>query len=852
MYQNIHFDRKANRVYLWDDKKGLIQFPFQRYCYIKSPNGDAIALDGTKVKKIYKWDREDEGKGILYESDVHPEVRTLIDLYHDSDEPSLVYKVLYLDIEVDTTKKLPNPEEADNEITAISVYAKDLDQYLVFILDKERKLKDKVEKNVHIHSYTHEEDLLTDFMEWYSNYEPSIITGWNIDFFDIPYLYNRISKVLGKKKGKALSPIGIVEYNNRSRIYNLAGVTCLDYLPLYKKYSMGEEPSYTLDSIATKEVGKGKVKYDGSLDDLFKNDINKFIEYNLNDVVLVKEIDDKLKYIELTRSICHKGHVPYSAIFASSRYLEGAILTYMKELGVIAPDKPVNIEDEVGDDDDEEEDGNEGKFAGAYVKPPVPGRYEWLTCLDATSLYPTTIMTLNISPETKIGKILDWGEINMMSKFNDKKQTKEKYILQYKNGKEKEFTKEELMTLISDKKYRVGANGALYTSENKGLIPAILEKWFQERNDFKGMMKKASKAGDKEKEEYFDRLQYVTKILLNSMYGVLGLNSFRFFDLDNAEAVTLTGQDTLKFADIMGNKWIKDNLLGDLSSYGINLKEKDFCIYSDTDSNYFVLSDFIKRDGSEIETVKKYSAQIAEFINTNLTKFTEKHLNSTYNKLVFKEEAAIKSGFWLKKKRYAYHKIYDLEADKPADKIIVKGLDVVRSNFPPIFRSFMKEILNDILKFESKNSIDDKIVALQTKLTSLGLMDIAKPTSAKNLDKFATKGIAFKKGTPVHIKAALAYNFLLELYKLDTVAPIMSGAKVKWVYLKNNPFNLDGIAFKGYEDPKQIMDFVDKYIDYNKNFESNLLKKLQAFYDALSWGILPRGNEKKITSFFEF
>jgi len=461
-------------------------------------------------------------------------------------------------------------------------------------------------------------------------------------------------------------------------------------------------------------------------------------------------------------------------------------------------------------------------------------------------------MTLNISPETKIGKILDWGEINMMAKYNGKTQTKQSYILQYKNGREKEFTKEELLELIRENKYRVGANGALYTSENKGLIPAILEKWFQERIDFKGMMKKAGKAGDKEKEEYFDRLQYVTKILLNSMYGVLGLNSFRFFDLDNAEAVTLTGQDTLKFADIMGNKWIKDNLVEDVSKYGVTNKTVDYCIYSDTDSNYFRLDDFIRRDGTEIDQVKQHSAEIANFINTNLTKFTEKHLNSTYNKLVFKEEAAIKSGFWLKKKRYAYHKVYDLESDKPADKIVVKGLDVVRSNFPPIFRSFMKEILNDILKFETKESIDDKVVTLQNKVSSFSLMDIAKPTSAKNLDKFECKGIAFKKGTPVHIKAALGYNFLLELHSLSTVPPIMSGAKVKWVYLKNNPFNLEGIAFKGYEDPKQIMDFIEKYIDYNKNFESNLLKKLQAFYDALNWGSLPRGNETKITSFFEF
>lgn len=858
MYTNIYYNRKDNSISLWDDERGYQNFEYKKYCYIKTPSGDSVALDGTKVKKIYKWDKADEERGILYESDVNPETRTLIDLYHNSDEPSLLYKVMTLDIEVDATEKLPDPAQADNEITAISFYVKDLDQYLVFILDKENRLKDTANDNVYIYPFQTERDLLKSFLQYYTDYEPSIITGWNIDFFDIPYLYNRISKVLGHKAGKSLSPIGIVEQNERTRVYNIAGISCLDYLPLYKKFSVGEEPSYTLDAIATKEIGKGKIKYEGSLDDLFKKDLNKFIEYNLNDVILVKEIDDKLKFIELTRSICHKGHVPYNAIFASSRYLEGAILTYMKELGIVSINKPINIEDDESisdDEDDDENDDNEGKFVGAYVKPPVPGRYEWLTCLDATSLYPTTIMTLNISPETKIGKILGWDEINMMAKFKNKKPINDTFIIQFKNGKEKSYTKIELMSFIKDNEYRVGGNGALYNSKNKGLIPAILEKWFDERIEFKNLMKKYSKEGNKEKEEYFDRLQYVTKILLNSMYGVLGLQSFRFFDLDNAEAVTVTGQDVLRFADIMGNKWIKDNLITDLhlTKYGIKFNEKDYCVYSDTDSNYFLLSDFVKKDGTEIDQVKQFSKELAEFINTNLLKFTEKHLNSTYNKLVFKEEAAIKAGFWLKKKRYAYHKVWDLEADKAADKIVVKGLDVVRSNFPPLFRGFMKDVLNDILKFESRVSIDNRIVEFQSKLTSYSLLDIAKPTSAKNLDKFVCKGIAFKKGTPAHIKATLAYNFLLELYELDkTIPPIMSGAKVKWIYLKTNPFNLDGLAFRGYDDPKPILDFLNKYIDYNKNFDSNLLKKIQAFYDALNWGVVPKENSKKINSFFEF
>lgn len=851
MYTNIYYSRKNNSIHLWDDKKGYSTFPYKKYAYIKSPSGDKIALDGTKVKKIFNWDKNDEARGVLYESDLNPETRTLIDLYHGSSDPSLLYKVMTIDIEVDMTHQLPNTTLADNEITAIAVYLKDLDHYAVFVLDKENKLSEYKDGNKSVYPCTDEQQLLQLFLEYYAAYEPQVITGWNIDFFDIPYLYNRISKVLGKNIGNTLSPIGVVEQDRRTRVYNIAGVSCLDYLPLYKKYVANEEPSYTLDAICLKELGKGKIKYEGSLDDLFKNDITKFIEYNLTDVLLVKELDDKLKYIELTRGICHKGHVPYDFIYQSSKYLEGAILTYMKHLDIVAPNKPVREEIEINDTDDDDDDS----FAGAYVKPPIPGRYEWLNCIDATSLYPSCIMTLNISHETKIGKVAAWPEFNMMAKYNNKQPTTESLILEYKSGKEQSFTKEELHTFLKDNAYSIGSNGAVYVTKHKGLIPSILETWFSERLEYKALMKKYATDGNSQKADYFDQLQYTTKILLNSMYGVLGLRSFRFFDLDNAEAVTLTGQDVLKFADIMGNKWIRANMTPtvDYAAYGILSGDRDYCVYSDTDSNYFDLNDFIVRDGTEVTQIQKYSKGICDYINKLLPKLASTHLYSEYNKLEFKEESVIKSSFFLAKKRYAYHKVWDLEVDKSTDKLIIKGLDVVRSNFPPLFRNFMRDILNDILRFESRDIIDDKVADFQSTLTTCSTLDISKPTSAKNLDAFKCKGIQFKKGTPAHIKAALAYNFLLEINKLSHIyPPIKSGAKIKWVYLRTNPYNLDAIAFTGNDDPKEIMNFIDMYIDYNKNFESNLLNKFQNFYDALSWGVLPRKNFKKINSFFEF
>ena len=264
---------------------------------------------------------------------------------------------------------------------------------------------------------------------------------------------------------------------------------------------MGERPSYRLDAIGRHEVDLGKIEYEGNLDDLFTEDINKYIEYNLNDVEIVKRLDDKLKFIDLCRAICHKGHIPYQQIHITSAYLEGAILAHTRKLGVVTKNKPYNVV-------------KDGKFSGAFVKVPEPGRYEWIYDLDLTSLYPSIIMTLNISPETKVGIFTDFNSDDFRAK-------KERTWTLNVGGKFRELNTTEVGEFLKAEQCSIGSNGAMFKTDKTGLIPSILDRWFSERVEFKKLRKKYEKEGDAAKVAYFDQMQYTTKILLNSMYGVL-------------------------------------------------------------------------------------------------------------------------------------------------------------------------------------------------------------------------------------------------------------------------------------------------------------------------------------------
>ncbi len=854
MYQNIAIEKPQKNhmgywtkgvVHLWDDERGYIKRPLSdyKYAYKKDPRGRSTALDGKTVRTVRRWSNEEVKDGLIYESDVFSETRVLIDEYGESDEPSKNHREYFFDIETEILQGFPNSKNPINKITSIAYWKKDINEYGVYILDPDKDVESKIKDNVHIVSCETEYELLQLFLEDYRNYEPTILTGWNIEFFDIPYLYNRICRVMGHEFGQALSRINIVkereirQFGNNDRQesrYDIFGVEILDYLALYRKFSIGERSSYRLDAIGKFEVGLGKVEYEGTLDDLFKADIDKFIEYNLNDVEIVKQIDEKLKYIDLCRAICHKGHVPYQKIYVQSQVLEGSVLTFLRRINVVAANKNYNVQ-------------KDAKYSGAFVMDPKPGRYEWVYDLDLTSLYPSIIMSLNISPETKHATIIDWD----YNDFHNNVQRNYTLKLKKKNKHEKVDT-EELKEYMKVNKYSISANGVLYVTDRKGLIPSILEKWFEERVVYKNKMKKYAREGNEEKKNYYFERQWVTKILLNSMYGVLGSPTFRWFDLDNAEAITLSGQELIKnTAKIVDHYYNKE--LG---------TKDEYCIYTDTDSVFFSALPLIKHrypnmdvNDSKLmtERILEITPEVQDHINDTYNMYAKKFHNIDKHQFDIKQETIARSGIWIAKKRYAQWIINSEGID--VNKLDVKGIDVVRSNFPDAFKKFMKEVLMGILQHKTNSDINDIVLDFRETIKDFPIVDIAKSTGVKNISKYLIGAKPFQtpfKGVPAHVKSAINYNDLITHYGKQNQGQIVDGDKIKWVYLKNNELGLETCALKGYDDPEEIVDFIKKYIDYDRIFKGELENKLSAFYDAMKWGRLPEKNAKIISKFFEF
>ena len=840
MYQNVYYQRERNLVHLWDDKLGYRTFPYTRYAYEKADRGEYTSLYGDRLSKIFKFTKDDPN---LFESDVPETTRILVDTYTDSDIPSEGHVILTYDIECEMDSGLPDVEKSENELTAIGLHDSATDHYWVLIMDKAGKMKESKNGNRTVIPFRDERDMCLKYLELYEYINPTIVTGWNIDYFDTPYLYNRIKRILGVKHANRLSPIGECFWSPYRKRFFMAGVSYLDYIHLYKIYTFGELDNYRLDTVAMKELGRGKVEYSGNLDDLFKNDIEKFIEYNLVDVELVAGLDKKLQFIDLCKGICTAGHVPYEDFVYSSKYLEGALLCYLKRKNIVAPNKPADRQERM----DAIRENGEEKFIGAYVKAPIVGKYDWIYDLDLTSLYPSIIMTTNISPETKVAKISNWDAQKFM-----------KGEIDTFNIGEKTISKENLRKLLDESKYAVSSNGVLYRTDKVGCIPDILNTWFNERVEFRKLEKKYGEEGDKEKYAFYKKRQHVQKILLNSLYGVLGLPAFRFYDVDNAEAVTLTGQTVIKSTAEMAN--IKYNK--ELGTTG-----QDFNIYIDTDSVFFSAVPLLdhrhpnwkQMDDKEIALkVDAIAGETQDFLNSFYDVLAERvfNVNRTKHRFQIKKEFVSRSGIWIAKKRYAQWII--AENGLPVDRLDVKGLDVVRSSYPAEFRKFMSEVLIAILRGDSEMTLTDKIYDFKKALSTMSVVSIAKNSAVKELSKYIPKKkdnramFQFNSGTPAHVKAAIAHNQLLVHFKCPTKhEPMKDGDKIKWVYLKQNPYGLDAVGFKGHNDPDEIMDLVKMYIDYDKIFERELLKKLEDFYGALGWGEV-LSSQKTAEQFFSF
>ena len=838
MYKNIWITSKTDYedslVYLWDDKEGLIIIPFDEnfnYAYQKSSHGQYTSLFGDKLKKIDRFKRDDTG---LFESDINRELRVLSDLYLDSDEPSTGHVTLFFDIEVDSKGGFASVQKAEKEITAISNYCKQTDEYKVFLLDKEHLIQSKTIGNIEILSFDTEVELLTKWLNYYHKLNVSILTNWNGDNYDVPYLFHRLQRVFDEDTALSLSPVGIIKYNQRREKYQIAGVNHIDYLPLYKKFTYSQQPSYRLDEIGKTEVGMGKIEYEGTLDNLYRTDINKFLDYSLQDVKIIVALDNKMKFLELIRGVCHTGHIPYEDYMYPTRFIEGTILCYLHRKNIISPNKP-QVSDEARQNMADDIDS----FEGAYVKEPIPGLYNWIYSLDLQSLYPSTMMSLNISTETKLGKVKNWNSELFVKKSIPI------YDIEINNDNIK-MNDVDFRQFIEENKIVIASNGVFYKNDIVGCIPDVIDTWFKNRVDYKKKMKEALNAGNQELADYYDRRQHIQKICLNAIYGASGNCTFRFYDVDNAEAVTLTGQDIIKSTARYINTQYK---------LATNV-EKDYIIYQDTDSCYVHIESMLLEDNKIAQSVN-----LAHTMEQKCNKFydilAKKFFNCDTHRFVIRGEAIAETGLWIAKKRYILKKVYDLEKNKKSEDITIKGLDVVRSSFPRAFRSFTREILIDILNNATKEQIDVKILAFRELINTLSYVDIARNIGVKNIEKYTDKNEdalhIFKKGTPIHVKAAISYNRLLKLFNKQHInSSINNGDKIKYVYLLPNEYNLNVIGFKNYDDPPEILDFIEKYVDRDALYTNELSSKLEEFYSAMKWGKIPTEINQEMLNFFEW
>lgn len=913
MYQNIYISRKDNTVHLWDDEKGYRTFPYQKYAYKAVSNGagthKSLYGDDLVVVQGYK-----DGEPNLFESDVPPETKVLLDYYKDSDEPSVGHKLGVIDIETSTEGGFPNIQLADKPIISIALYDAITKTCFVFLLDNEGKIGNSDKKvdawlpngwksgsdeetkpvTISIRAFADEEQLLIAFMDKWQECAFTIVTGWNVDFFDMPYLYGRIRSQLGAKAAKCMSPIGTAYMNPHSEKLTIAGVSVMDYILLYKKFLAGKiEPTWALGPIGKKVVGIDKIQYKGGLDNLYKEDIIKFLEYNINDVKIVVALDVKLKLIDLYRNICHVGHVPYESFHMPARYLDGASLMYLRRNGgLIAPNKPAQGREEMEEREEEDEEG----FSGAYVKEPKPGIYNWVFDLDLASMYPNIIISLNISPETKIAKI---SEINITDdakadkrkrviEDNNKLEPKnriedadmlEEYVSQrtkqydtkyYVGGKITEFelgstkyTAEEFNKLITGSNYSVSSNGVLYRTDKPGLVPTLLSLWFQQRKDMRKKAAEYKKAGDTEKYNFYNQRQQVWKILLNSFYGVLGLPVFRFYDVDNAEAVTMTGVDIIQTTGKAINSYYKKALETD--------KDGDWVIYSDTDSCFvdaipiinkrFPTIDF-NNDDEMTKAIMSVTTEVQSYVNNFYNVVSKRFFNIDKHTLDAKQEVISKTSFWLAKKRYAQWIIHKEGALLKEPEMEVKGFDVVRTSFPIAFRKFMGEFLKKMLLGAPKKELDDMILKIREEIKTLPIIEIAKNTSVKYISRDGATNYnpenrrAFNypvPKTPPQVKASMAYNDLIAKFGLEQKCePIRHSQKIKWVYLQSNPYGLTCLAMKGDEtDADEIIEFLNKYVDRKQMFEKELKSKLIDFYNVFGWNF-PNPSVAVAANFFDF
>ena len=751
--------------------------------------------DGVDNFKIYGNDR------YIYQyiSEKYPEEEIKFD--------TTKIKISTIDIEVKTENGFPDVESAAEEVLLITVQDYTTKQIRTW---GQGPFNNK-QQNVIYKQFRTEYELLNDFINWWmiEDNTPEVVTGWNSELYDIPYLVRRIDRILGEKLMKRISPWGLVTEREtmimgRKHIsYDVGGITQLDYLNLYKKFTYKAQESYRLDYIASVELGQKKLDHSefDTFKDFYTNGWQKFVEYNIIDVELVDRLEDKMKLIELAIVMAYDAKANYADVFSQVRMWDTIIYNYLKKRDIVIP--PIVRSDK------------DSKYAGAYVKEPIPGKYDWVVSFDLNSLYPHLIMQYNISPETLLPERHPSATVDRI------------------------LNQEINFELYSDN--AVCPNGSMYRKDKRGFLPELMDKIYKDRTIYKKKMLQAKQQYEKTPTKALEKeiarcnnIQMARKIQLNSAYGAIGNQYFRYYKLANAEAITLSGQVSIRWIENRMNKYLNRVLKTD---------EVDYVIASDTDSIYLNM-------GPLVDTVYKgrerATESVVSFLNkvceTELEKYIDRcyqelanYVNAYDQKMIMKRENIAERGIWTAKKRYILN-VWDSEGvryDEP--KLKMMGIEAVKSSTPAPCRTMIKEGLKlmmngteeDVINFIDKCRVDFK---------NLPPEEIAFPRSVSDVVKYRSYSSIYSKGTPIHCRGALLFNHYIKEKKLTNKYSLISnGEKIKFLYLKKPNIIQENVISFIQDFPTELG--LDKYIDYDLQFEKSFVDPLKSILDAIGWNI---------------
>ena len=867
-YVDAYIDRERDRIHVVErinGKREYREYPANYVFYYDDPRGKHKTIYDTPVSRFSTRNRKEFQKEIkiqghknLYESDMNPVFRCLEENYINDEPPKL--QTVFFDIEVDFHKEkgYSNPEDPFNAITSISLYLDWTDTLVTLAMPPSsmsmETAKDLCSRFDNTYLFTSEAELLKTFLELIE--DADILSGWNSEGYDIPYTVNRITRVLSKDDNRKWCLWGqqpkkrtFERFGKDSITFDLVGRVHLDYMQLYRKYTYEERHSYTLDAIGEYELEERKVQYEGTLDQLYNQDFEKFIDYNRQDTLLLNKLDKKLRFIDLSNALAHENTVLLMTTMGAVAVTEQAIINDAHARGMVVPNR-------------KNRDGEQTTAAGAYVAYPKKGLHDWIGAIDINSLYPSVIRALNMGPETVVGQLRQTMTLNAVRQHMANKKSfadawegefgsKEyqavmamergtEITIDWENGEEDVCSAYDVWKLIfdSNQPWTLSANGTIFTYERKGIVPGLLERWYDERKEMQKELKTAKdNNGDV---EYWDKRQLVKKINLNSLYGAILNPGCRFFDHRIGQSTTLTGRCISKRMAETVNVLLtgKEDHVGDAIVYG------------DTDSVYFSAWPMMKSDveAGKTEWTKEIVTalydNIADEVNKEFPIFMERAFHCPRaNGIIIKggREIVATKGLYITKKRYAAM-IYDqegfrLDTEGKPGKVKAMGLDLKRSDTPKVMQDFMSELLHDVLTGSGREEIIEKIKDFKIMFHERPGWEKGTPKRVNNLTKYSAEEKRLGKANmPGHVRAAMNWNNMRKMNGDKYSQEILDGAKTIVCKLKSNPLGFTSIGYP--TDETQLPQwFKDMPFDDTLMEATIVDQKIDNLLSVLNWDL---------------